>query len=138
MNKIKIINPDNTSEYFEIPWEWISINGLEPNLKDVESKAERGVTTAYLYRDRAAEVPTFLLKIIKKLKQSELYPFLKIIRKVKVLVYYFDPYEGDYVEREFYVPKPNLTIHTIPQNNDISNIIYNTFDVNFKGYGGVE
>lgn len=138
MNKIKIINSENTSEFFEIPWEWISINGLEPNLEDVEAKAERGVTTAYLYRDRAAEVPTYTIKILKKLKQSEIYPLLKIIRKVKVLVCYFDLYENNYVTREFYIPKPKITINKIPKNNNISNIICNPFELNLKGYGGVE
>lgn len=138
MNKIKIINPENTSDFFEIPWKWISINGLEPNLEDVEAKAERGVTTAYLYRDRAAEVPTYTIKILKQLKQSEIQPLLKIIRKVKLFVNYFDPYENNYVQREFYIPKPHITIHTIPKNNNTDNIIYNPFDLVLKGYGDVK
>lgn len=137
MNKIKIINAANTSEYFEIPWEWITADGLEPNLNDLETKAERGVTTGYLYRERMCEIPEYTIKILKKLKQSEIYPLLNVIRKVKVNVDYFDPYENGYVTREFYIPKPKLTIHKIPKNNDIQNIIYRPFDITLKGYGGV-
>lgn len=137
MNKIKITNADNTSEYFEIPWEWITINGLEPNLNDLEAKAERGVTTGYLYRDRMCEIPEYTIKILKKLKQIEIYPFLKVIRKVKVNVYYYDPYENGYVTREFYIPKPKLSIHKIPKDNTTQNIVYNSFDITLKGYGGV-
>lgn len=137
MDKIKIINADNTSEYFEIPWEWISIDGLEPNLNDLEAKAERGVTTGYLYRDRLCEIPEYIIKILKNLKQSELHPLLKILRKVKTQVRYFDPYENGYVTREFYVPKPHLVTHKVPKNGDTQNIIYKPFDITLKGYGGV-
>lgn len=137
MNKIKIIDASNTTQYFEIPWEWISLEGLSPNLNDLESSAERGVTTGYLYRSRLAEIPEYTLKIVKSLKQSELYPLLKIIRKVKVNLYYFDAYNNDYVTREFYVPKPKITQKKLPKDNNTDNIIYSPFDLTFKGYGGV-
>jgi len=91
----------------------------------------------YLHRTRVAEVPDYLLKIKKNLKQGELAPFFKMLRKVKVLVYYFCPYENQYVTREFYIPKPKIRQKRLPKNNNTNNIIYDSFDVVLKGYGDI-
>ena len=136
MNKIKIFNEDKTN-FFEIPWEWVQQDD-SGNLNDLEASAERGKTSGYLYRTRAAEIPEFTIKIIKKLKQSDIKLLLSIIRNTKVWVYYFEKWEDMYVTKEFYVPKPNIPVYKRPTNNDTNEIIYQPFEIVFKGYGDIK
>ena len=137
MNKIKIINPSNPNDYFEIPWEWLPEDTYAPTLNDLENSAERGKTTAYLTRVRAGEVPAATLPIGKKLSQAELYPLFRLLKMVKVNVYYFEKYLNAFVTREFYAQKPNPPIHRIPKDNSTDNIIYKEFNIEFAGYGDV-
>ena len=137
MEKIRVSNEDNT-KHFDIPWDWITESGLEPLLEDLEASAQRGITTGFLYKSRMAEIPQYKIQILKNLTQEELHPFLEIIRQVKINVKYFCTYENDYVTREFYAPKPNLTIKRLPKDGNTDVILYNPFEVIFKGYGGVQ
>ncbi|MCL2354489.1 MAG: hypothetical protein FWC68_01090 [Oscillospiraceae bacterium] len=136
MEKIRISNEENTV-HFDIPWNWITESGLEPLLDDLEASSNRGITTGYLYKSRMAEIPEYKLRILKHLTQKELHPFLKIIREVKINVRYFCNYENKVVIREFFTPKPNITIKRLPSDNNTDNILYNPFEVTFKGFGGV-
>ena len=137
MNKIKIINPKDSTDYFEIPWEWLEKGTYAPSLNDLEASAERGKLNGYLSRVRCAEVPAATLPIKKKLTQAELYPLLKLLRLVKINIYYFEKYLNTYVTREFYAKKPNPTVDIIPKDNNTDNIIYNEFTIEFSGYGDV-
>jgi hypothetical protein len=136
MEQIRISNQEDT-KHFDIPWNWVTENGLEPVLEDLETTSARGITTGYLYKSRMAEIPEYKIKILKSLTQKEIHPLLEIIRQVKVNLKYFCNYENKYVTREFYVPKPNLTIKRLPSDTLTDKIIYNPFEVTFKGYGGV-
>ena len=70
MNKIKITT--TTASYtFEFPWDWLESTGLEPELNDLEAKAERGITTGTLYRVRQAEIPSLKLNVAKCITQAE-------------------------------------------------------------------
>ena len=80
MQNIRLINYNNPNDYFDIPWEWVSLP--EPNLDDLESEANRGKLTAYLYRVRAGEVPNIKIPILKRLTQKQLKPLFKIVRPV--------------------------------------------------------
>lgn len=137
MDKIKIINPSNSSDYFEIPWEWLPEDTYAPTLNDLENSAERGKTTAYLSRVRAGEVPAATLNIGKKLTQKELYPLLRLLKLVKINIYYFEKYLNKFVTREFYAQKPNPEIHRIPKDNNTDDIVYKEFTIEFAGYGDV-
>lgn len=141
MQKIKIMTSKNSNDSgylaFEIPWEWITEDGVEPNLNDLESSAERGVTTGYLFRNRMAEVPEYKLKILKRLTQKQVWPFLKIIRKTKIYMTYFEKYENAFITTAFYVPKPSMPVHQFPKDNNTDNIIYQPFEITFTGYGDV-
>lgn len=137
MDKIKIINPADSTDFFEIPWEWLERGTYAPTLNDLESSAERGKMTGHLSRVRCAEVPAATLPIAKRLKQSELYPLLKLLRKVKINIYYFEKYENSYVTKEFYAKKPNPSVYEIPKDNNTDNIIYDKFTIEFSGYGDI-
>lgn len=137
MDKIRIINPSDTTDFFEIPWEWLPEDTYAPTLNDLENSAERGKTTAYLSRVRAGEVPAATLNIGKKLTQKELYPLFKLLKLVKINIYYFEKYLNKFVTREFYAKKPNPEIHRIPKDNNTDDIIYKEFTIEFAGYGDV-
>lgn len=134
MNKIKIINTSDSTDYFEIPWEWLPQGTQGPTLNDLESSAERGKLTGTLSRVRCAEVPAATLDIDKKLSQKELYPLLRLLRKVEIYIYYFEKYENKFVTKKFYAEKPNPSIWEIPEDNNTNNIIYDKFTINFAGY----
>lgn len=137
MDKIKIINPNNSSDFFEIPWEWLPENTQGPYLNDLEASAERGKLTGTLSRVRCAEVPAATLDIIKRLSQAEIYPLLRLLKLAKIKIYYFEKYLNRFITREFYAKKPNPPIWRIPENNNTDNIIYDKFTVEFSGYGDV-
>lgn len=134
MNKIKIINPTNSTDFFEIPWEWLERGTYAPTLNDLEASAERGKLNGSLSRVRCAEVPAATLPIKKRLKQSELYPLLKLLRLVKINIYYFEKYENSFVTKEFYAKKPNPSVYEIPKDNNTDNIVYDEFTIEFSGY----
>ena len=136
MNKIKIATTDN-SEQFEFPWDWIEEKGLTPILNDLEAKAERGITTGYLFRVRQAEIPSFKLGIKKCLKQSEVYPMLHIIRNTKFKLTYFEKYENQYKTIDVYCKKPDMPVKQYPTDNNTDNIVYETFELQLTAYGGI-
>lgn len=137
MNKIKISNPSDATEFFEIPWEWLPAGVTGPYLNDLESSAERGKLSGYLSRKRCAEIPAATLEIEKRLTQGEIYPLLKLLKLVKVNIYYFEKYLNKFVTREFYAKKPNPKIWEIPTDNNTDNIKYDKFTIEFAGYGDV-
>ena len=61
MDKIKIINPADSTDFFEIPWEWLERGTYAPTLNDLEASAERGKLNGSLNRVRCAEVPAATL-----------------------------------------------------------------------------
>lgn len=137
MDKIKIINPNDNTDYFELPWDWLPEGTQGPTLNDLESTAERGKMTGALSRVRCAEVPAATLDIDKRLSQKELYPLLKLLKLVKINIYYFEKYLNKFVTREFYAKKPNPNWWRIPEDNNTDNIIYDKFTIEFAGYGDV-
>lgn len=137
MEKIKIINVNDENDYFLIPWEWLLIDSFEPVIEDIESSSERGITTGLLNRVVTASVPSLNLSINKKLTQEEIKDLLRLINMKEVKVRYFEKYENSFVENKFYVEKPSLVIYQIPEDNDTRKIIYNEFDLSFKGCEGV-
>jgi len=134
LDKIKIINTKDSTDYFEIPWEWLSTGTYAPTLNDLEASAERGKLTGELSRVRCAEVPAATLEIAKMLTQKELYPLLKLLRKVEINIRYFEKYENAFVTKKFYAKKPNPTINKIPNDNTTNNILYDKFTIEFSGY----
>ena len=88
-------------------------------------------------RVRCAEVPAATLDIDKRLSQGELYPLFRLLKLVKINIYYFEKYLNKFVTREFYAQKPNPPIWRIPENNNTNNIIYDKFTIDFAGYGDV-
>lgn len=137
MDKIKIINPSNDLDFFEIPWEWLPEGVQGPYLNDLEASAERGKLTGTLSRVRCAEVPAATLDIDKKLSQAEIYPLLRLLKLTKIKIYYFEKYLNRFVTRDFYAQKPNPPIWRIPEDNNTNNIIYDKFTIEFAGYGDV-
>jgi len=137
MDKIKIINPSDENDFFEIPWEWLEKGTYSPSLNDLEASAERGKLTGKLSRVRCAEVPAATISIKKRLTQKELYPLLRLLRLVKIHIYYFEKYLNSYVTKEFYATKPNPEIYTIPKDNNTDNIVYKEFVIEFAGYGDI-
>ena len=137
MDKIKIINTKDNTDYFEIPWEWLAEGTQGPTLNDLEASAERGKLTGALSRVRCAEIPAATLDIIKSLKQGELYPLLRLLRKVEINIYYFEKYENRYLTRKFYAQKPNPKWKKIPEDNNTNNIEYEPFTIEFAGYEDV-
>lgn len=138
MNKIKIINPNNSNDYFEIPYEWLSEGTQGPILNDLESSAERGKKTGKLNRVRCAEIPSAELDIMVKLTQQQLYPLLRLLRMVAINIYYFEKYENKFVTKRFYAQKPNPTVYRYPEDNNTNNIIYNPFKISFAGYEDID
>lgn len=134
MDKIKIINTQNSSDYFEIPWEWLPEGTYAPTLNDLESSAERGKKTGKLARVRCAEIPSATLEIGKKLYQKDLYPLLRLLRQVEINIYYFEKYENKFITKKFYAKKPNPSIYRIPEDNNVNNILYQPFTIEFSGY----
>ena len=137
MNKIKITNPNNGSDFFEIPWEWINVNDYTQILNDLEASAERGKLTGKLSRKRLAEIPSASIPINKRLKQEEVFPLLKLLKLVKLNITYFEPYLNKFVTREFYATKPQLKIYQLPLDNNTNNILYDKFSIELIGYGDV-
>ena len=137
MNRIKISDPNGIIPEFEIPWEWLPQGVQGPTLNDMESSAERGKKTAYLSRVRAGEIPAATLDIDERLTQGELWPLFRLLKLVKVNIYYFEKYLNKFVTREFYAQKPNPPYWEIPEDNNTSNIVYDKFTIEFAGYGDV-
>lgn len=137
MDKIRIINPGNSSDFFDIPWEWLPEGVQGPYLNDLEASAERGKLTGTLSRVRCAEVPAATLDIIERLSQAEIYPLLRLLKLTKIKIYYFEKYLNRFVTRDFYAQKPNPPIWRIPEDNNTDNIIYDKFTIEFSGYGDV-
>lgn len=137
MNKIKIINPNDSTEYFEIPWECLPQGTQGPTLNDLESSAERGKLNGYLSRVRCAEIPAATLDIDKRLTQKELYPLFKLLKLVKIKIYYFEKYLNKFVTRDFYAKKPNPKMWKVPETNETDDIVYDKFTIEFSGYGDV-
>lgn len=138
MNKIRISNPKNASDYFDIPWDWIIDKSPGMILSDLESSAERSKYKAKLTRVRSARVPSGELQINKMLTQKEIYPLLKLIDLVKVNITYFEKYKNGYVTVACYITKVNPTIHEIPADNNTDNIVYNPFTLSIAAYEGIE
>lgn len=135
MQNIRFIKYDDENTYFDIPWDWT--DKPSPILNDLESEANRGKLTAYLYRVRAGEVPEMTIPIIKRLKQSELYPLLKIIREPKLKLRYFEKYENKFVTIDVYVQKINPSYFRVPKDNNTDNIVYDTFELSVVAYGSI-
>ena len=70
MDKIKFISIKDPTNFFELPYEWLPAGTQGPTLNDLEQKAERGSTTAYLVRIRSGEVPAATLDICKRLTRQ--------------------------------------------------------------------
>lgn len=138
MDKIKIINPKDSTDFFEIPWEWLERGTYAPTLNDLEASAERGKLNGSLNRVRCAEIPAATLPIKKKLTQAEFFPLSKLLRLVKINIYYFEKYENSFVTKEFYAKKPNPPYYQIPKDNNTDNIIYNEFTIEFSGYKDIK
>ena len=137
MNKIKIINPNDSTEYFELPWEWLPQGTQGPTLNDLESSAERGKLNGYLSRVRCAEIPAATLDIDKRLTQKELYPLFKLLKLVKIKIYYFEKYLNKFITMYFYAKKPNPKMWEVPETNETDDIVYDKFTIEFSGYGDV-
>lgn len=137
MDKIKIINPNDSTEYFELPWEWLPQGTQGPTLNDLESSAERGKLNGYLSRVRCAEIPAATLDIDKRLTQEELWPLFKLLKLVKIKIYYFEKYLNKFVTRDFYAKKPNPKMWEVPETNKTDDIVYDKFTIEFSGYGDV-
>lgn len=112
MQKIKLATIDGTLS-FEIPWEWLE-TGLSPSLNDLESKAERGITTGTLVRVRQAEIPSMKLKIMRALSQAEVYPLLRILRQVEFNLTYFEKYENSMKTIRVYAKNQKWQCGNIP------------------------
>lgn len=134
MNKIKIINPNDSTDFFEIPYEWLPSGCQGPTLNDLEASAERGKKTGKLNRVRCAEIPAATLDIMVPLTQAQLYPLLRLLRMVAINIYYFEKYENSFVTKKFYAEKPNPAWKTLPEDNNTDNIEYEPFTINFAGY----
>lgn len=137
MDKIKIMNVNDETDYFLIPWEWLLIDSFEPVMEDIESSSERGITTGLLNRVVTASVPSLNLSINKKLTQYEIKDLLRLINMKEVNVRYFEKYENTFVTNKFYVEKPSLIIYEIPEDNNTNNILYNEFTLKFNGCEGL-
>ncbi len=137
MDKIKIININNSNDYFEIPYEWLKRGTQGPYLNDLEASAERGKMTGSLSRVRCAEIPAATLDIDESLTQKELYPLFRLLRMVAINIYYFEKYENKFITRKFYAKKPNPSWKEIPENNNTDNIEYEPFTIEFSGYEDV-
>lgn len=138
MDRIKIIDTKDKNVFFEIPWEWLPQGTQGPTLNDLESSAERGKKTGKLNRVRCAEIPAATLDIDKRLSQKELFPLLKLLRKVEINIYYFEKYENSFVTKKFYARKPNPSYWEIPADNNTDNIIYDKFTIEFSGYEDIK
>lgn len=136
MNKIKVSTTDG-SQSFEIPFDWVESTGITPILNDLEAKAERGITTGYLYRVRQAEIPSMKLKINKSLTQAQVYPLLSILRQTKFQLYYFEKYENTFKTIDVYCKKPDMAVKEYPTDNNTDNIVYEPFEIQFTAYGGI-
>lgn len=136
MDKIKFETTDEQRS-FEIPWDWIEKDGLKPKSNDLDSKAKRGNLNGYLYRKRLAQIPDYTLQIIKSLKRSQIEDLLFIIKQEECYVTYFDHWKGSSVKTKFYTPKPDLPVRKLPYDNNVSNIEYAPFSIEFISYGDV-
>ncbi len=134
LDKIKVINTQDSSDYFEIPYEWLPRGTQGPTLNDLEASAERGKKTGKLNRVRCAEIPAATLDIDKRLTQGQLYPLLRLLRKVEIYIRYFEKYENTFVTKKFYAQKPNPPYWEIPEDNNTNNIVYDKFTIDFAGY----
>ncbi len=137
MDKIKIINTKDSTDYFEIPYEWLAKGTQGPTLNDLEASAERGKLTGALSRVRCAEIPAATLDICIPLTQGQLYPLLRLLRMTEINIYYFEKYLNRYVTRKFYAKKPNPAWRELPKDNNTNNILYEPFTIEFAGYEDV-
>lgn len=137
MDRIKIINPRDNTDFFEIPYEWLPVGVQGPTLNDLEASAERGKKTGTLSRVRCAEVPAATLDIKESLTQRELYPLLRLLKMTEINIYYFEKYLNMFVTRKFYAKKPNPAWRKIPEDNNTDNIEYEPFTIEFSGYKDV-
>lgn len=135
MRKINF-STTNGSASFDIPWEWLE-TGLAPVLNDLESKAERGITTGTLVRVRQAEIPSMKLKFLRALSQKEVYPLLRIIRETEFNLTYFEKYENAVKTIRVYAKKPDMTVRKYPVDDNTDNIIYEPFELELTAYGGI-
>lgn len=53
---------------------------------------------------------------------------------VEINIFYFEKYENKFVTKKFYAQKPNPPYWEIPDDDNIDNIIYDKFTINFSGY----
>lgn len=136
MDKIKFMSKDGTKS-FEIPWDWIEKGGLKPNSNELQSKAKRGTLNGRLYKKRQAIIPDYKLQIVCKLYRFQLKSLFEIIKQEEMNVYYFDHYIGQFVTKDFYVPWPELAVDRIPPNNEVDNILYQPFLLEFISMGDV-
>lgn len=136
MDKIKFMSKDGTKS-FEIPWDWIEKGGLKPNSNELQSKAKRGTLNGRLYKKRQAIIPDYKLQIVCNLYRFQLKSLFEIIKQEEMNVYYFDHYVGQFVTKDFYVPWPELAVAKIPPNNEVDNILYQPFLLEFISMGDV-
>lgn len=136
MDKIKFMSKDGTKS-FEIPWDWIEKGGLKPNSNELQSKAKRGTLNGRLYKKRQAIIPDYKLQIVCNLYRFQLKSLFEIIKQEEMNVYYFDHYVGQFVTKDFYVPWPELAVDRIPPNNEVDNILYQPFLLEFISMGDV-
>lgn len=134
MDKIKITNPNDPNDFFEMPYEWLPQGVQGPTLNDLEARANRSANKSKLYRVRSGEVPAATLDIAVRLSQKELYPLFRLLKLVKIKIYFFEKYLNKFITMYFYAEKPNPKWHFIPEDNNTDDIIYEPFTINFSGY----
>lgn len=133
MKNIRVMTYDE-KEWFDIPWWWLPRGTQGPTLNDIEASADRSKIKAKLSRVRAGEVPAATLDIDVRLTQKELYPLLKILKKTKIKIFYFEKYLNGFVTATFYGVKPNPPWWQLPEDDNTDNIVYDKFKIEFVGY----
>lgn len=136
MDRIKFSTIDGKVE-FEFPWEWIEVKNFKPKTNDLEAKASRGKLNGYLYRKRQAKIPDYVLPISVSVKRKEILDLLYILDQEKYKATYFDHWANKVVTAEFYTPKPELPVKSLPVDNDYGDIVYSPFNIEMIGYGDV-
>ncbi len=136
MDKIKFMSKNGT-KFFEIPWTWIEKGGLKPKSNELQSKAKRGTLNGRLYKKRQAIIPDYTLQFVNKLYRFQVKELFEIIKQEEMNVYYFDHYVGEFVTKDFYVPWPDLAVDKVPPNNEVDNILYQPFLLEFISMGDV-
>lgn len=136
MKKIKFISKDRKKS-FEIPWNWIEKGGLLPVSNELQSKAKRSTLNGRLFKKRQAIIPDYTLNFVCKLYRFQLQELFDIIKQEEMYVYYFDHYVGEFVEKDFYVPWPSPPVEKVPYDDDVENILYSPFSLEFISMGDV-